>query len=35
MIRFGNDVVIDDLGGNTLTLLGVDLADLDKIDFVF
>lgn len=35
MAQVGNDVVIDDLGGNTLTLLGVDLADLDKIDFVF
>jgi Ca2+-binding RTX toxin-like protein len=29
------NLVIDDLGGNTLKLLGVSIADLDKGDFVF
>ena len=35
MSQVGADVVIDDLNGNTITLLGVTLSDLDAIDFVF
>lgn len=31
----GGNVVIDDHNGNTLTLNGVDLSDLDKSDFIF
>lgn len=31
----GDNAVIDDLGGNTLTLLGVDLTDLGANDFLF
>ena len=33
--QVGADVVIDDLSGNTITLLGVTLSDLDAADFVF
>lgn len=35
MSQAGADVVIDDLDGNTLTLAGVSLSDLDKDDFMF
>ena len=35
MNQVGNDVLIDDLSGNTITLSGVILADLDAADFVF
>ena len=35
MTQVGADVVIDALGGNTITLLGVSLAELDAGDFVF
>ena len=31
----GNDLVIDDAGGNTLTLSGLTIGDLDKGDFIF
>jgi len=31
----GSNVIIDDNAGNTITLTGVNLADLDAIDFVF
>ena len=31
----GSDVIIDDLAGNTIRLLDVDLANLDANDFVF
>ncbi|PPB79351.1 hypothetical protein LV82_02978, partial [Albidovulum inexpectatum] len=33
--QVGADVVIDDLAGNTITLTGVSLANLDASDFVF
>ncbi len=33
--QVGGDVVIDDLAGNTITLTGVTLGDLDATDFVF
>lgn len=33
--QVGADVVIDAEGGDTITLTGVNLADLDKADFVF
>ena len=33
--QIGNDVLIDDLAGNTITLKGVQLSDLDAVDFVF
>ncbi len=33
--QMGSDVVIDAGGGNTITLEGVTLADLDAVDFVF
>lgn len=35
MTQIGNDVVIDDGAGTTITLLGVDIADLGKADFIF
>ena len=35
MSQIGADVVIDDGLGNTITLLGVTLSDLDAVDFVF
>ena len=35
MSQIGGDVVIDDGLGNTITLLGINLADLDTADFVF
>ena len=35
MSQVGNDVVIDDLSGNTITLLSVNISDLDAADFVF
>ena len=35
MSQVGSDVVIDALGGNTITLLGVNIGDLDAADFVF
>ncbi len=35
MSQVGSDVVIDAGGGNTITLEGVSLADLDAVDFVF
>lgn len=31
----GADTIIDDGAGNTITLTGVDIADLDAIDFIF
>lgn len=31
----GSDLVIDDGGGNTLTLEGLNIGDLDKADFIF
>jgi len=31
----GGNVLIDDLAGNTITLVGVSLADLDANDFIF
>ncbi len=34
MTQVGDDVVIEDSKGNTITLLDVDLADLDKGDFL-
>jgi serralysin len=33
--QVGGNVVIDDLQGNTMTLIGVDLGDLGKGDFIF
>ncbi|PPB79364.1 hypothetical protein LV82_02972, partial [Albidovulum inexpectatum] len=33
--QVGADVVIDDQAGNTITLTGVNLANLDASDFVF
>jgi len=33
--QVGSDVVIDDGSGNTITLLGVSLGDLDSTDFLF
>ena len=35
IFQVGSDVVIDALGGNTITLQGVNLADLDAVDFIF
>ena len=35
MSQVGADVVIADGLGNTITLLGVTLSDLDAVDFVF
>ena len=35
MNQVGTDVVIDDGLGNTITLLGVNISDLDVVDFVF
>ncbi|MEM9344373.1 MAG: calcium-binding protein [Pseudomonadota bacterium] len=35
MSQAGSDVVIDDHAGNTITLQGVDLAELDSMDFIF
>jgi Laminin B (Domain IV)/RTX calcium-binding nonapeptide repeat (4 copies) len=35
MSQVGADVVIDDLAGNTITLLNVTLGDLDAVDFIF
>ena len=35
MTQVNSDVVIDDGAGNTITLEGVDLADLDAADFIF
>ena len=35
MSQVGADVLIDDGLGNTITLLGVQLSDLDAVDFVF
>jgi serralysin len=35
MTQVGADVVIDDFAGNTITLEGVSLGDLDTADFVF
>ena len=35
MTQVGTDVVIDDFAGNTITLEGVNLADMDEADFVF
>ncbi|MGV6812599.1 MAG: calcium-binding protein, partial [Brevirhabdus sp.] len=35
MTQVGLDVVIDAGGGNTITLVGVNLGDLDAADFVF
>jgi hypothetical protein len=31
----GSDLVIDDANGNTLTLIGLSMSDLDKGDFIF
>lgn len=33
--QVGGDVVIDTGGGNSITLSGVTLADLDQADFLF
>ncbi|MBY6054902.1 calcium-binding protein [Leisingera daeponensis] len=35
MTQSGNDVIIDDRSGNTITLTGVQLSDLDAGDFIF
>ena len=35
MSQVGADVVIDDGLGNTITLLSVNISDLDAVDFVF
>ena len=35
LIQVGQNVVIDDLNGNTMTLNGVTLADLGADDFLF
>jgi len=35
MTQSGANVVIDDAAGNTITLLGVSLSDLDSMDFIF
>ncbi|MGV6849040.1 MAG: hypothetical protein ACWA5A_11760 [Marinibacterium sp.] len=35
MSQVGNNVVIDDLAGNTITLVAVQLVDLDMNDFQF
>lgn len=35
MNQVGADVVIDDGSGNQITLLGVDISDLNKADFIF
>ncbi|MEM0899248.1 MAG: calcium-binding protein [Pseudomonadota bacterium] len=35
MSQVGSNVVIDDLGGNTITLQNVNIADLDASDFIF
>jgi len=35
MDQVGNNVVIDAGGGNTITLLNVNLGDLDQADFIF
>ena len=35
MSQVGADVIIDDGSGNTITLLGVNISDLDVNDFVF
>ena len=35
MSQVGSDVVISDLAGNTITLSGVTLGDLDANDFIF
>ncbi len=35
MSQAGSDVLIDDLGGNTITLRNVSLADLDATNFLF
>jgi len=35
MTLLGLDVLIDDLAGNTITLLNVDIADLGQLDFIF
>ncbi|SDE42682.1 nidogen-like domain-containing protein [Ruegeria marina] len=31
----GGNLIIDDLNGNTLTLVGIQLADIDSFDFIF
>jgi len=33
--QVGDDLVIDELAGNTISLLDVTLSDLDSADFVF
>ncbi|MGJ8609463.1 MAG: hypothetical protein ACSHWY_00115 [Octadecabacter sp.] len=35
MYTAGGDVIIDDLGGNTIRLVGVNIADLNANDFLF
>ena len=35
LTQSGSDVIIDDGLGNSITLTGVDISDLDAIDFVF
>jgi Ca2+-binding RTX toxin-like protein len=35
MTQAGADVVIDDFAGNTITLQGVNIADMNGADFVF
>ncbi|MEO1151823.1 MAG: calcium-binding protein, partial [Pseudomonadota bacterium] len=35
LMQVGMDTVIDDGAGNTITLIGVDIADLDASDFLF
>ena len=35
MTQVGSDVIIDDGAGNTITLTGVSLSDLDSADFIF
>jgi len=35
MQQLGNDVVITDVEGNTMTIAGVSLSDLNREDFTF
>ncbi|MFT4960148.1 MAG: hypothetical protein ACI92Z_001225 [Paracoccaceae bacterium] len=35
MTQLGSDVGIDDLDGNTITLVGIMFGDLDSVEFIF
>jgi hypothetical protein len=35
MTQVGADVVIDDFAGNTITILGVNIGDMNGVDFIF